>query len=85
MASPNTARSNKVFPEPLTTYRDDDFSHINDQEALFNEGDKVDTFKEDPREFTLNSKELQNKLKKAKRGQRKMERFGENTDHEVDR
>ena len=33
--TPNTARSHKVFPEPMTTYRDDDFSNLNDQEELF--------------------------------------------------
>ena len=31
---PDTARSHKVFPEPLTTYRDDAFSNLNDQEVV---------------------------------------------------
>jgi len=65
-----------VFPEPLTTYRDNDFSSLNEQEALFHDQE----MNEDPREFTLNNAELHDKLKKINRGLRRKERFRESNE-----
>jgi hypothetical protein len=76
ISSPNTARSHKVYPESFANTAREDFSNINEMHSFIEPENGPGTF-ENNKEFTLNNGELKNQLKKARRAQRKKNRFGD--------